>query len=331
MISRRLFSAGLTAAAAMPLTRPAAAATALDFSTVLPDGSFHTENAKLYAAEVSKATNGEVKILVHSGGSLGFKGPDHLRAVQDGLVPMADIHVSQQAGDEPIFAAETLPFLVANPEELRVLHKHLRPLFDAAAARHNQKILYVVPWPAQYFFLKTRSETLEGLRNLKVRVSDKNIQDMCAAVGMSPVLIPWVETVPALASGTISGVLTSAVSGVDARLWEFVKFVYPTNHTWISQMVNINLDAWKKLSRPQQESMERIASAMEPKFWANTTKVDADSMHRLTSMKMEVVPISAQVAHEMRARTSSMVDAFMKKVPSSQQPLRAYLAEVRRA
>jgi TRAP-type C4-dicarboxylate transport system substrate-binding protein len=331
MISRRLFSAGLTAAAAMPLTGRTAAPTALDFSTVLPDGSFHTENAKLYAAEVAKATSGEVKILVHSGGSLGFKGPDHLRAVRDGLVPMADIHVSQQAGDEPIFAAETLPFLVANPEELRVLHKHLRPLFDAAAARHNQKILYVVPWPAQYFFLKTRSETLEGLRNVKVRVSDKNIQDMCAAVGMSPVLIPWVETVPALASGAISGVLTSAVSGVDARLWEFVKFVYPTNHTWISQMVNINLDAWKKLSKPQQESMERTATALEPRFWANTTKVDTDSMQRLTSMKMEVVPISANVAREMRTRTGSMVDAFMKKVPASEKALRAYLAEVKRA
>ena len=83
---------------------------------------------------------------------------------------------------------------------------------------------------------------------MKIRVPDKNAQDMCAAVGMAPVLIPWGETIPALASGAVSGVSTSAVSGVDGKFWEFLKYVYPTNHTWSCQMVNVNLDTWKKLS-----------------------------------------------------------------------------------
>lgn len=330
MISRRHFSAGIAAVAGAAIAPAARAATAIDLSTVLPDGSFHTENAKAYAAQVARATGGQVKINVHSGGALGFKGPDHLRAVGDGLIGMADIHASQQAGDEAIFAAETLPFLVGNTDELQSLHRQLRPLFDAAAARHNQKILYMVPWPAQYLFLKTRSDTLEGLRNSKVRVSDKNIQDMCTAVGMSPVLIPWVETIPALASGTISGVLTSAVSGVDGRLWEFVKYVYPTNHTWISQMVNINLDVWNKLPKAHQEAMQQAARALEPTFWANTTQVDLESVKRLKSMGMEVVPISGATHAEMRRRTAHLLDAFQKKVPAAKQPLAAYLSSVKR-
>lgn len=331
MISRREFSVAGLATLAAAGALPARAATTIDLSTILPDGSFHTENAKLFSSEVAKATGGEVKIVIHSGGALGFKGPDHLRAVGDGLVGMADIHASQQAGDEPIFGAETVPFLVSNQDELQLLHKRLRPLFEAAASRRNQKILYMVPWPAQYLFLKTRADTLDGLRNSKVRVSDKNVQDMCTAVGMSPVLIPWGETIPALASGAIAGVLTSTVSGVDGRLWEFVKYVYPTNHTWISQMVNINLDVWKKLSRPQQDAMEQVARRLEPQFWSNTTKVDVDSMARLKSMGMEVVPISSAMAGEMRARTSSMTATFMKKLPASEAPLKAYLADVRRA
>lgn len=330
MISRRGFSASIAALAGASFIPAGHAATTIDLSTVLPEGSFHTENAKAYAAEVAKATANEVRINVHSGGALGFKGPDHLRAVRDGLVGMADIHVSQQAGDEPIFAAETIPFLVSNTDELQVLHRLLRPLFDAAAAQHNQKILYIVPWPAQYLFLKTRSETLEGLKNSKVRVSDKNVQDMCTAIGMSPVLIPWVETIPALSSGAISGVLTSAVSGVDGRLWEFVKYVYPTNHTWISQMVNINLDVWKKLPKAQQDAMEQAARTLEPRFWANTTKVDQDSMARLKSQGMEVVALSAATQTEMRRRTAHLLDAFQKRVPASRQPLTAYLADVKR-
>jgi TRAP-type C4-dicarboxylate transport system substrate-binding protein len=331
MLTRRQFSAlTLSTATLLGASRPARAATSIDLSTVLPDGSFHTENAKRYAAEVLAATSGEVKITVHSGGALGFKGPDHLRAVRDGLVGMADIHASQQSGDEPIFAAETSPFLVGNLDELRVLHRHLRPLFDAAAAKNNQKILYMVPWPSQYLFSKVKADNLEGLRNSKVRVSDRNVQDLCSAVGITPVLIPWVETIPALASGTISGVMTSAVSGVDGRLWEFVKYAYPTNHTWISQMVNINLDVWKKLTPAQQTAMTQIANRLEPLFWAQTSKVDSDSLAKLKSMGMEVMPVSAAMNAEMRRRTSGLLQAFEKNVPASKQPLTAYLAELKR-
>lgn len=331
MLTRRQFSAlTLSTATLLSASTTAQAATVIDLSTVLPDGSFHTENAKRYAAEVLAATSGAVRITVHSGGALGFKGPDHLRAVRDGLVGMADIHASQQAGDEPIFAAETSPFLVGNIDELRVLHRHLRPMFDAAAAKNNQKILYMVPWPSQYLFSRVKADNLEGLRNSKVRVSDRNVQDLCAAVGMTPVLIPWVETIPALASGTIAGVMTSAASGVDGRLWEFVKYAYPTNHTWISQMVNINLDVWKKLTPVQQDAMTQIARRMEPEFWSRTSQVDADSLVKLKSMGMEVLPVSPAMNTEMRRRTSGLLQAFEKSVPASKPALTAYLAELKR-
>jgi hypothetical protein len=54
-------------------------------------------------------------------------------------------------------------------------------------------------------------------------------------------------------------------------------------------------------------------------------------MARLKSMGMEVVPISSAMANEMRTRTSSMTATFMKKLPASEAPLKAYLADVRRA
>ena len=74
-----------------PAIVQAQAAVKLPLATVWPDGNFHTVNAKRYADEVKAATSGAVEIDVKSGGQLGFKGPEQLRAVRDGLVPMADI------------------------------------------------------------------------------------------------------------------------------------------------------------------------------------------------------------------------------------------------
>ena len=125
MFTRRDFMVG-TAAVLTSTTLPASAATSLDLATVWPDGNFHTTNAKRFAEEVGKATGGEVKITVQAGGSLGFKGPEQLRAVRDGLVPLADILNIQQIGDEPMLGTESIPFLVGSDQELKILHKFLR-------------------------------------------------------------------------------------------------------------------------------------------------------------------------------------------------------------
>jgi len=45
----------------------------------------------------------------------------------------------------------------------------------------------------------------------------------------------------------------SAVSGVDGKFWEVLKFFHATSHTWSSQIVTINNDTWKKISPAQSE------------------------------------------------------------------------------
>jgi TRAP-type C4-dicarboxylate transport system substrate-binding protein len=301
-----------------------------DLSTVWPDGNFHTKNALRFAEEVKKATNGSVEITVKAGGQLGFKGPEHLRAVRDGLVPMADVLNIQQIGDEPVLGTEGIPFLVASPDELKVLHKYLRPVYEQVAARNNQKILYMVPWPTQYLHLKVKVDTLDGLRGIKIRVPDKGAADMLTAVGMAPVLIPWGETVPALASGAVSGVSTSAVSGVDGKFWEFLKYSYPTNHVWSCQIVSVNLDAWKKLKPEEQTAIEVIGRKLEPEFWAVSLKADTDSVARLKEGGMEVVSIPPAMMKDFRARTEPLLGEFLKKVPAAEPAVKAYLAEMNR-
>jgi TRAP-type C4-dicarboxylate transport system substrate-binding protein len=331
MITRRDFSLGVTAlVTTTAFARSASAAVHLDLATVWPDGNFHTANAKRFAAEVAKVTNGEVNINVQSGGSLGFKGPEQLRAVRDGLVPLADILNIQQIGDEPMLGTESIPFLVGSDQELKILHKYLRPEYEAIAAKNGQKVLYMVPWPTQYLHLKVKADTLDGLKGVKIRVPDKNAQDMCAAVGMAPVLIPWGETIPALASGAVSGVSTSSVSGVDGKFWEFLKYVYPTNHTWSCQMVNVNLDTWKKFTPGQQKAIEELAKKLEPEFWAASLKADTDSLKRLTDGGMEVVQIPPAMMKDFQAKTAPLLDAFLKRVPASEKPVKAFLAEVKR-
>ena len=309
---RTALKAGVGVGAAAMIGAPsivgAQAPMKLDLATVWPDGNFHTKNAKLFAEEVAKATNGQVVITVHSGGSLGYKGPEQLNAVRDGLVPMADILNIQQVGDAPLLGIEGVPFLVSSADDLKVLQKYARPEFDKIATKFNQTILYT-----QYLHAKTKTDTLDGLKGLKIRVPDRQAGDMVNALGMAAVQIPWGETVPALASGAVVGVTTSSVSGVDGKFWEFLKYFYKTNHVWSSQIVTINNDTWKKISPANQKIIKDLAAKLEPEFWKVANDADTSSAKRLTEGGMEMIIVPPAMLKEMREKTVGLEKAFIDR------------------
>lgn len=308
----------------------AVAQTKWDLSTTWPDGNFHTVNAKKFAEAVKTVTHGEVEITVKSGGQLGFKGPEHLRAVRDGIVSMADVLSIQQIGDEPILGIEGVPFLAGSAEELRVLHKYIRPIYEKTAMENNQKILYMVPWPTQYLHMKKKVASVDDLKGVKIRVPNKGAQDLLSAVGMNAILIPWGEVIPALASGAVDGVSTSAVSGVDGKFWEFLRVSYATNHTWSSQMVTVNLDAWISINPEHQKAIKDIAAKLEPGFWASSTKADANSAAELKKNGIEVVSVSPEMMAVLREKTKPQLKAFLEKMPAAREPVNRYLKEMDR-
>ncbi len=198
------------------------------------------------------------------------------------------------------------------------------------ALKNNQTILYMVPWPAQYLHLKIKAQSVDGLKAVKIRVADKNAQDMCNAIGMAPALIPWGETIAALSSGAVSGVSTSAVSGVDGKFWEFLKFFHATSHTWSSQMVTINNDTWRKISPANQKAIIDLAAKLEPEFWERSLQADRDSAKKLRDGGMQMVVVPQSMMVELRRRTAPMV-ADYQRVPAAEKPIKAYLAEMKRA
>lgn len=324
--TRRNFIAIACAGAAAMMTLPAFAdPIQLNLADVLPDGNFMVQNAKRFAEEVAKETKGEVIINVRPGGSLGFKGPEQMRAVRDGMVPMADILLSQQIGDEPLFGIEGVPFLVNSQSDLKALHSVARSELERiAAAKYNQKILYMVPSPGQYLFLKTKTDKVDGLKNIKIRGADKMTVDTVSAIGMAGVLIPFGELIPALASGRVDGVATSATTGVDAKFWEFLKYVYPTNHTWSTNMVNINLDTWKKIPVQHQKTIEAIAAKLEPEFWAVSASADGESLKKLVANGMEVVPVNSAMVADMRKKAAPLLDDYLKRAPAAAPLIKKY-------
>lgn len=325
-----LFAAA-TIAACIGMSLPTVAQSlTLNLAEPLPDGNFMVKANTQFADEVAAATGGAVKITIHAGGALGFAGPDLLRSVRDGLVPMANMAGVQQNGEDKLFDTEGLPFLVNNQEELAILHKHLRPSLEEIAARYNQKFLYFVPTPAQYLYTKIEVDNLDALAGLQTRGGDKSTVDVVTALGMAGIFLPWGELIPALASGRIDAVVTSATSAVDGRFWEFLKYVYVVNGTGLSHIVSINLDSWNQISPENQAKIEEIAARVQPEFWALSKAQGDNAVKVLEENGMVVVDYPQAMRDDILNRTRPLLDAKLGEMPAAQPIVADYLKEVGR-
>lgn len=256
------------AVAAAILAAPCHAKTVWTANSVWPPENNHSVGLAEFAEKVRTATGGELELAVKSGGVLGYKGPELLRAVRDGRVPVSDILISGVAVDERIFQIVTLPFLARDLGEMKMLVDLCRPAFDRATeGRWGQKILYVAPWPGTGLWTKKRIETAEDMKGLKTRVYDMSGALLMEAAGATPFVLPFGEVHKALQAGFVDSVLTSTPTAVDAKFWELLKYYEPLDIEIALNMVTVNLRAFQGLPRIQQEALVTAGREMEKIMW----------------------------------------------------------------
>ncbi len=123
-----IFALSLLASGAM-------AATTWNANSVWPPKNHHSQTLIQFAEKIKERTGGKLIIKVSTGGALGYKGPELLKVVRDGLVPVSDMLISGVAGDAKVFQIVTLPFLARDLPDARRLMKFARPVFDKTAAK----------------------------------------------------------------------------------------------------------------------------------------------------------------------------------------------------
>ena len=299
-----------------------------DFASAWALSNYQTKVDEKFAAEVAAATNNQVKITIHAGGQLGFKGPEMLATIRDGLVPIGTFLFSQQVGLSPILGASSLPYLIEGFDEMKAFRAVSKPYLDAEFKKFNQKLLFVVPWPAPNVFSKAELTSPDTFRSMKIRTVDRTGSDFFRSLGASPAQVPWGEVVPALATGVIDSVSTSTSSAVDGQFWEFLKFCTVVN--WQAQFdgVSVNLDYWNKLSPENQKTIESVAERLEPEFWAAAKNEDSQNFETLKAKGLQIKNSPTSVRDVMTAKSKPSWAAFQETVPAAKPLIEKYLKTV---
>lgn len=283
---------------------PATAETKWDMHLNYPAGNFLSKGVAEFAAKVKEATKGELVIVTHPGTSLGFKGPELLRAVAEGQLVCAEIPTGMVEGDAPILALTAQPFIATNAKEQRLLYEVAKPTYDKVLDKFNQKIIFTTVWPFSGIYTQRPIKDIADLKGLKMRVYDGTGLAFGKATGISARKMPFSEVYPAMKAGLLDSMYTSSVSGVDAKAWEILKFFIPINIVGPVNMITVNKDAWDKLSKENQAAVLKVAAEMEKKMWSMAADMDAKSRKILREKGMTV----AEITPEFQAQLSQLGD-----------------------
>ena len=262
---------------------------AWDLANEYPPNSLHAQTAEVFIAALHEATDGAITVTAHHGASLGFRSVDHFDAVGDGALPLASSFGGVWAGIDPVFLISSLPFLAPSIEDNWVLYEASKPFYEAAFEAANQVFLFAAPWPPSGMWGNKPLDSMEAMRNLRIRVSDSNGTVTMAAAGASPMQVSWADVVPQLSTGAIESVLTSADGGVAAQFWEHLSHFTEVNYAMPLQFMHMNRDEYDSLSDAQREAVHQAAATAEAHGWELIAARVAENYETISANGVTVV------------------------------------------
>ncbi len=275
--------------AGLGLATSASAQIAWDLANEYPQGSIHAMTADTFIAAVHEATGGAITITAHHGAALGFRSVDHFDAVGDGAIPVASSFGGTWAGIDPVFLISSLPFLAASIEDNWALYQASKPYFEAVFEDANQVFLFASPWPPSGLWGNKPLDSMEALRNYRIRTFDANGTVTLRAAGASPIQVSWADVVPQLSTGALEGVLTSADGGAAAQLWEHQSHFTEVNYAMPLQFTHMNRDEYDMLSDELRAALHEAAAVAERQGWDMLAARVAENYEAMVANGMTVV------------------------------------------
>lgn len=303
----------LLSAVALGLGSAAATAeTRWDMATPYGDSTFHTKNVREFVQEIHDATNGELRIEVHSAGSL-VSHPNIKRAVRNRQVQAGELFISILGNESPIFAIDSVPFLATSYEEAEALWHASRPKIEQLLERDRIKLLYSVAWPAQGFYTNRELNTVEDFEGLRFRAYNSTTSRMAELLGMQGTQVEVPEIPQAFSTGIINAMITSPTTGVDSTAWDFVDYFYDVQ-AWIPKnMVVVNQQVWDQLDEATQETILEAAARAEERGWEMSRNEAEAQKAILDENGLRVMEPSAELMEGLNAIGEQMIEEWLQE------------------
>ncbi|MDO5666373.1 MAG: TRAP transporter substrate-binding protein [Alcaligenaceae bacterium] len=301
-----------------------------DMPNEYPGTSIQGVGDRHFSKLLAEKSAGQIEIVHHFGGALGYKSKDQLDAVEMGAVVIANTFIPPLGGVNPIFLLSSLPFLSDNPEQANKLYQVAKPHYSEVLKDHNQILLYASPWPSSGLWGKDAYTSKDKIARLKMRSYDANGTRTFKNIGSAPIQLSWADIVPQLSTGGIEAVLTSVESGLNASFNDYTKFFTELNYDSTINLVTMNLDTFEGLSKDLQEAVMTAAQETEDYVWKNIHTAIATNYDKAKERGVTIATeLDGDFKAELQSAAEPVIEEWVSRMgPKGQELLEQYRAEL---
>ncbi len=286
-------------------------ATTWDMPTPYPDKTFHTQNIIKFAEDVEKATSGNLKIKIHSAGSL-FKHPEIKNAVRGGQVPIGEFFLSRLSNEQATFGADSQPFLATNYDDAKKLWDAQKGVITKLLNKQGLMPLFSVPWPPQGLYTKKEIKSVSDLKGIKFRAYNATLEKFANKVGAAPTQVEVPDVPQAFATGRVDAMITSPSTGANSKAWDYVTH-YTDIQAWLPKnIVVVGKKAFRKLDKATQAALLAAAATAEERGWKMSMEETAAKIAILKDNGIVIVTPSPELMKGLKAVGTDMLNGWKK-------------------
>jgi len=216
---------------------------------------------------VPELSNGQVTATIKGFNEMGLKGPEIMRLISQGVIPIGTATLAYFASDNAINEAIDLAGIAPDAKVAREVTNAFEPVYDRYYAKNGVKVLGLSTYPAQVLFCNTPISGLADIRGKKVRTSSRTTGEFVQALGGSSVTLPFGDVVPALQNGVVDCAITGSMSGYSAKWYEVSTHLYALPINWNQQIHAANLAYWDKLDPKVQDFLQKNIRVTIDAIW----------------------------------------------------------------
>ncbi len=287
--------------AGLCLAQSAAApnATSWKLATGYRAESFHTQNIAQFARDVGQASGGQLTIDVFPNSTLA-KLADISQAVRDGKAQAGETIMTSMVKDIPIAGADSVPFVVSTYSDAQRLWKLQRPGIEKHFAERGLTLLYAVPWPPQGLHSSKPVRSLADFKGTQMRTYNATTLRIAELLGAKPVDVPMVDVGKALAEGRMDNMITSALTGVENKVWGQIKYYYEINAWFPKNVVFVSTKAFDALKPETRSAVLKAAGDAEARGWSASQALALSATEELRANGVKIDRIPADVDLEIK-------------------------------
>ncbi|MBS9777905.1 MAG: TRAP transporter substrate-binding protein [Gammaproteobacteria bacterium] len=279
------------------------------------DDTLHTKTIRYFVEQVKESTGGEINIEVFPNQSL-FKQKGILQATKNGKAEFGEVLMSGYDNIRWLWGIDSLPFISNSYEKAQKLWKISKKPISEDLNSMNLVLLYTVPWPGQNIYSKHAVNGSSDFMDKRFRTYDTATTKMASLLGAKPKNIAYSDVVNKFSAGELD-MMTTSSSGLDLKLWNYVKYYIKIDASFPKDMVFMNKTVFDGLDKATQKAIMESAQKAEQYGW-DISKNEYESREALLSEKGMVITEPENSFKQLLLRVGQKIDSEWRQKADDQ-------------